>query len=73
MKRRCPYCAENIDHLAATCPECGKAVKTKQGDSVEDEQHGLTSRAAYEKKMIPLWLFVLIVGIFVLGIVLLFV
>lgn len=69
--RWCPYCAAEIKRGAMECPGCGKKVGNSQSD--QEQKAGLTSRDAYEKKVVPVWLFILIVAFFVFMLALIFV
>ena len=66
----CPYCGAELKRGATECLECEKSLGGKQDIG---ERKAFSSRDAYEKKTIPVWLFVVIVGIFIFGLVLIFV
>lgn len=69
--KRCPFCAAEVKHGAAECPACKKSFgrKAKQ----DNERSGPTSLDTYEKTMVPWWLVIIVVGIFLLGFALIFV
>ncbi len=68
--KRCAYCGVELKRGTTVCPGCHK--KTGSASGKDEDKPGLTSRDAYEKTMVPWWLAFLIVGVFLLGLVLLF-
>ncbi len=68
--QRCPFCGAPRKRGEAECTECGKSAAGQTG--VRDKA-ALTSRDAYNKRNIPVWLFVVIVGIFLFGLILIFI
>ena len=67
--KRCPYCAAEVKLSAAECPSCGKAIG---GKKTQDDRPGFTNLDTYEKKVVPWWLFVIVVGISLLTFALMF-
>ena len=68
--KRCPWCGAELKRGVSTCPSCEKTVGGKQA---AEERSALSSRDAYEKKTVPIWLFVVIVAFFLFVFVLMFV
>lgn len=65
--QRCPWCGAEMKRGADECTACDKS---KGGN--QDEREPLISRDVYENTRVPVWLFVVIVGIFLVGLVLIF-
>ena len=56
-----------MKHGSQACTACDKAPAGKE------DRDALISREAFEKKTIPTWLFAVIVGIFLIGLALIFI
>ena len=67
---RCPYCGAEVRRGVDQCPGCERKIGANHDK--EEARHGLTSRDTYEKKTVPVWLFVAIVALFLSGLALIF-
>ena len=65
--KRCPWCGAEMKHGSNACSACDK------GSAAKEDRDALISRDAFEKKTIPTWLFAIIVGIFLIGLALIFI
>lgn len=65
--KRCPWCGAEMKHGSDACNACDKAPAGKE------DRDALISREAFENKRIPTWLFLVIVGIFLVGLALIFI